>query len=179
MLARSVIRSRFLQSSRVNNSVRLGNTLDRSIIRTYCTKDETSVKEGDDYSAVFDSKQAMVAIFTCNPCKNRHSYQFSKFSYNKGVVVVRCPSCRNLHLVADNLGWFSDTTRNLETIAKEKGINHKVLKGSLSESLENLGFTAQDAELISRKRSARIKLSEEVIQAVPEFENTDSELKKE
>ena len=45
--------------------------------------------------------------------------------------------------------------------------------------VENLGFTSHDAELISRKRSARIKLSEEVIQAIPEFENTNSELKKE
>ena len=167
MFPSSFVRSRLLlQSSRVN-----GTRLSCRSKRNYCSKEHISEP--------FDPKQTMVAIFTCNPCKNRHSYQFSKQSYDKGVVVVRCPSCANLHLVADNLAWFSDTTRNLETIAKEKGINQKILKGSLSESLENLGFTSHDAELISRKRSARIKLSEEVIQAIPEFENTNSELKKE
>lgn len=35
--------------------------------------------------------------------------QFSEHSYEKGVVLVRCPGCQNLHLIADRLGWFDDT----------------------------------------------------------------------
>lgn len=169
---------RFLRSQVIlQQSCKLHTTKTRFLpktwhFRSYCTDntiDDTST------TATIDTRAAMVAIFTCNACKSRHSYQFGKLSYNKGVVIVRCPSCKNLHLVADNLGWFSDDKRNLETIAKEKGINMKVLKGSLGESLQSLGFTEQDAQLISKKRGSRIKLSDEVIQAIPEFDVENDE----
>jgi hypothetical protein len=46
---------------------------------------------------------------------------FSKFSYKKGVVLIRCAGCDSLHLIADNLGWFRDEGVNIEQIMKEKG----------------------------------------------------------
>jgi len=44
----------------------------------------------------------------------------SKKSYEKGVVLIRCDGCDNLHLIADNLGWFRDSKTNVVDILREK-----------------------------------------------------------
>jgi len=35
------------------------------------------------------------------------------------VVLIRCEGCDNLHLIADNLGWFRDERVNIEDILRE------------------------------------------------------------
>jgi len=42
----------------------------------------------------------MAVIFTCTVCDTRSARQFTKDSYENGVVLIRCPGCDNLHLFA-------------------------------------------------------------------------------
>ena len=49
--------------------------------------------------------------YTCKVCGRRSGREFSKQAYTGGVVLIQCPGCESLHLVADNLGWFNQKNR--------------------------------------------------------------------
>ncbi|KAN0050422.1 hypothetical protein ACTA71_003546 [Dictyostelium dimigraforme] len=47
---------------------------------------------------------------------------FSKHSYHKGVVLIKCEGCEKIHTIADNLGWTGyENAKNIEEIMAEKG----------------------------------------------------------
>jgi len=50
--------------------------------------------------------------FRCKVCDHTLQKTFTRQSYEYGIVIIRCDSCTNLHLIADNLGWFKDLTQN-------------------------------------------------------------------
>ena len=77
--------------------------------------EERSEEETDDRS--------ITMTCTANDCNHRSTHEFTKKSYQKGIVIIQCPSCKERyapifhidgnsgadkrHLIADNLGWFN------------------------------------------------------------------------
>lgn len=84
------------------------------------------------------ARHDMAILFTCTVCDTRSAKSMSKNSYENGVVIVRCPSCKNLHLIADRLGWLGEPG-TVESFLAEKGIEvRKGDEGSYEFSIEDL-----------------------------------------
>lgn len=88
-----------------------------------------SIETGEKETENKTSGKMQIA-FTCTVCNTRNRRQFSKISYEKGIVIVECDGCSNNHLIADNLGWFPDTGyKNIEEILAAKGEKVKRISG--------------------------------------------------
>jgi len=88
---------------------------------------------------------AYVMVFTCAKCETRTARRVSKAAFHEGTVLVRCPGCLNLHVVADRLGFFSDEALGAEALARVGGA-------------DGLELTADDARaLAAAGRSVRLR----------------------
>ncbi|ODN78736.1 hypothetical protein, variant [Cryptococcus amylolentus CBS 6039] len=85
--------------------------------------------------AQIEPRLQMTFTCTADGCGHRSTHEFAKRSYEKGIVLVQCPECKNRHLIADHLGWFKESLedgklKTVEDLLRAKG--EKVKKGRVN-----------------------------------------------
>ncbi|OQR95876.1 hypothetical protein THRCLA_22059 [Thraustotheca clavata] len=95
--------------------------------------------------------EKFVMLYTCTVCDTRAAKTISKQAYYHGVVLVRCPKCENLHLIADRLGWFEDDSYDVEQILKAKGGQAKIVTGDNILELTEKDILGESASALDDK----------------------------
>jgi len=98
----------------INNVSILNNNLFQQFTRRYSDNidkkclDNTLKLDFNSIPGVKSGGEKLIILYTCNVCETRSARKISKHSYQKGVVVVKCACCNNMHLICDHLGVFED-----------------------------------------------------------------------
>lgn len=78
------------------------------------------------------AKPSYDITFTCTPCSTRSTHRISKQGYHYGSVLIKCPECKNRHVISDHLKMFGGKDNvTIEDLMREKG--ELVKMGSLAE----------------------------------------------
>jgi DNL zinc finger len=122
--------------------------LDEDVLAAQCA-DVDGTSAGLPIGAI---KPSYMIMFTCNVCKERTARVFSKHSYHHGIVLIKCPGCKNLHLIADHRGSFGRKT-DIEELLASRGESLTHLKSR--DDIESYEFSAEDLEIIEDGARAR------------------------
>ena len=101
----------------------------------------------------------MAIVFTCTAeietkeqvkrsCGTRAVRMFTKHAYHHGVVLVRCPQCESLHLIADRLGYFGDESMDVEKLMALKGESVKTVTNENVLEITAHDVAGQSTELV-------------------------------
>lgn len=74
-----------------------------------------------DVPGVKSEGEKYALMYTCGVCDTRAAKMVSKQAYHHGTVLIRCPKCENLHLIADHLGQFEEKGWTAEDFLAERG----------------------------------------------------------
>ncbi|GAB2250579.1 hypothetical protein Droror1_Dr00016829 [Drosera rotundifolia] len=96
----------------------------------------------------------LALVYTCKVCETRSMKTICRESYEKGVVVVRCNGCQNLHLIADRLGWFGKPGSIEELLASRGEEMKKGSVDSLNLTLEDLAGKRLTTDLCGQEDSS-------------------------
>ena len=94
-------------NAKVTCSSRLPQTCRHFSTSVRLCDSESNGSDKESHQSLGEIKPSMYISYTCKVCNTKNSHTFSKHAYTKGVVIVTCKGCNNLHLIADNLDWFS------------------------------------------------------------------------
>lgn len=108
--------TRLVSTSRISiRSSKFLTNRSRDFLRNVSTESNDPIKQsriplGNINDGVASPRMGIQ--FRCKVCDHTLQKTFTRQSYEQGVVIIRCDSCSNLHLIADNLGWFTDLTQD-------------------------------------------------------------------
>ena len=83
-------------------------------IEGFDTEKVSSSSSFSDLPGTVHADHKLAVIYTCKVCSTRSGKMIGKQAYDHGVVIVRCPGCDNLHLIADRLQFFEDESWDIE-----------------------------------------------------------------
>lgn len=115
------------------------------------TSDVPGATKGDEF---------MIAMFTCKVCETRSARKISKIAFHHGSVLVRCPGCKNLHVLSDHQGFFDDNEIDIEKMLRERG--EKVQRGILPAGSDENVFELSELDkyILSSTKSKSVRLSD-------------------
>ncbi|KAI9219123.1 DNL zinc finger-domain-containing protein [Blastocladiella britannica] len=105
------------------------------LLRSLSSSSSTPLSVSNESPNAGNAERSLLVAFTCKVCSTRVSKTVTRNSYENGVVLIRCDGCQNVHLIADNKGWFLEG-RNAEEILQKQNPDEQVGK---------MEFRAKDA----------------------------------